>query len=281
MTLEQLRLLVDNICDKYEKQLLSFGQRRKLIYNFADAASNFSQMYIDDNGNRILNIPIASSCDADDSNISLYACAEAIITSLHELYHAHQTFYSDETSMLSYISRQYNDFTYMQEYSNFTYEIDAERYALQRTFVELNQLYGEEISSNIILDYIRAKTSEKNGCYDYFIDGPVNSIQEVFDKFDEAYNRSLHHKKDFAAYPNDLVGKVLNSDAKLKQIYDAIPIGKEQAHFASCIVLSQHRELYKILKLKKEDYNLSQFVKQRELPHIDYDSVNDIEEISR
>lgn len=106
---------------------------------------------------------------------------------------------------------------------------------------------------------MNAKATSDNKEYAYFVHTKTGfaNMQEVFDAFDEAYDKSFVIKKSFASNYNDLVGRRLLRDKALCSGFKQANNGKEQTKFAASTVLSEQKDLYGVLtKLKSRDYDL-------------------------
>ena len=219
---------------------------------------------VENNGKVGIYLPMFFGYSDKNESVSAYEFVESVIAYYHESHHALQFLqkkkheYDDMYSQLeSYVSRNYNSETYMKNYHLFSYEIEAERFALYKSNAVLIEVFNGATLNSIMLDYVKARIDQDSDNYKYFIDGPVTDMLSVFDKFDEAYEKSYQRKKDFESYETDCVGKVLKQDATLRRGFRNSTDGFEQTYFAACIVLQEHPELYKSFKvLKKFEYDV-------------------------
>jgi hypothetical protein len=260
-----------------------------------------SKTYTNAFGKVITNIAVKSDIlNKRLRTVDEYDFIEAMVATAHELKHSELLIQMKDTPLRgcdnnlaeSCISRYYNDDTYCYDYDKFSYEIDAERYALREVYDFLHGVMPTwENSDEFLLDYVNARAVDDREAkseprkYPYFIqtDTRFTSMEEVFDAFDKAYENSFKVKKDFGSHisESNLVADVLGEHPDLKAGFDNAIDGKEQTHFAACIVYSKHKELGRETKaLRNNDYSLQQIrnaafrerVRNAGIPSLDFDS---------
>lgn len=224
--------------------------------------------------------------DENNTIVNEYDFVEGVIATAHELHHAAVLLQSrkvgkDIISLSeSYISRFNNNAVYERDYDKFSYEIEAERYALKTTHKYLHDNFPTLDTDAIMLDYVNAKATEKTSSYAYPVrtDHRFESMEQVFTALDKAYDQSFVVKKHFMSRGN-FVSDVLVKDDKLKQGFVQAVDGKEQTKFAAAIVLNHDPSLFDTFKsLKSKRYDLKQIYDARNRK---FDNTLDNQSISR
>lgn len=203
--------------------------------------------------------------------IDEYDFVEGCIATAHELHHAailsQSRAVGDDIVPLSesYISRFDNNTTYKYAYGKFSYEIAAEGYALKTTYNYLINAFPKLDTDDIMLDYVNVKATQMSSDYPY----PIRTVKrfenmnQVFDAFDTAYEKSFKVKKNFAVKGNH-INDIFISDVSLKCGFDQAKDGREQTKFAAIIALRDDPDLFKIFnKLNRKDYDVKQIYDAR------------------
>lgn len=271
--------------DKFHKYVCK--ELRISVGIFFTSKEENVESFVDANDVHYIRVATDSSVLDDTCNIvDEYAFVEAVIHVAHELHHAAVLLQSrkvgkDIISLSeSYVSRFNNNAVYERDYDKFSYEIEAERYALKITHKYLHDNFPTLDTDAIMLDYVNAKATEKTSSYAYPVrtDHRFESMEQVFTALDKAYDQSFVVKKHFMSRGN-FVSDVLVKDDKLKQGFVQAVDGKEQTKFAAIIVLNHDPSLFNIFKsLKPKRYDLKQIYDARNRK---FDNTLDNQSISR
>lgn len=171
----------------------------------------------------------------------------AMVNIAHELHHAavrtrlESVCKDSDTLFDSYVSRCYNEATYEAEYGSFTFEIEAERYAIRKIREYAEDFYDSSDIDGALLEYINMKAIEKRDTYRYPIYNGTGyeSLDDALEALDEAYERSLANVKDFDRKGN-CVKDAIDCDKQLKKGIRTARTGAEQATYAAAIVMSTY-----------------------------------------
>lgn len=254
-----LALLRLKVFSKTMEKKLSISPKIKYTSAFDTALSSTN--------NDVVQISVPDVLLSDENGIvGEYDFVEACISTAHELHHAAVLSQSrglrkDIVDLSeSYISRFNNNATYEREYNKFSYEIAAERYALKTTHDYLNNKFPTLDTDAIMLDYVNAKALSNSREYPY----PIQSIrkftdmQQVFEAFDKAYEKSFVAKKNFQRKGN-YVSDVLDQNASLKRGFEQAETGREQTKFVVAINARNDSDLFKTFtSLKPKNYSMKQ-----------------------
>lgn len=136
---------------------------------------------------------------------------------------------------------------------------------MRTTYDYLNSQFPTLDTDAIMLDYVNAKALDCTTKYPY----PIQSIrrftdmQQVFESFDKAYEKSFIIKKGFQR-AGDYVSSVLGKNTDLKQGFEQAENGREQTKFVVAINAGNDSDLFKIFtSLKPKDYDIKQIYNAR------------------
>lgn len=141
----------------------------------------------------------------------------------------------------------YDNETYVKHnWTKFLSEVDAERFGLYKAGSFLTAHFGEIKAKELLLDYVNSRVRDS----DYFVSYPkgksrFDDIDDVFDAFDEAYERAKHAPRDYVlpkcqdVFQNFMYGE-MSDEARAK--FFAEQDGFQQDKMVAAVTLYHHPE---------------------------------------
>lgn len=186
-------------------------------------------------------------------NISESDVVQVVVSSFHECRHG-MMFASMKSGQLD--DAEHFEAVHLACYDNDAYlrhnwislisEVDAERYGIQEAGLFLADYFGDEKASNLLLQYVNSRICDS----DYFILYPegksrFDEIGDVFNAFDEAYERAKHAHREYVlpkckdVFQNFMYGE-MSDEARAK--FFAEQDGFQQDKMVAAVTLYHHPE---------------------------------------
>lgn len=187
--------------------------------------------------------------DEKAMEISEYDFVRTALAISHETWHykqstAQMAIGNFAQELRSCITRQNNQRVYERDYAHFTYEIAAERHAINSVYEILGEQYDKhafEFDKEIV-KYANARTiidEDENGkepaeFSEYFIDQKdCISISSIKRAFDRAYSESFNHIKHFDQYDTGELADIMNNHKGIRNKFVNVKNGRDELHLAS------------------------------------------------
>lgn len=204
---------------------------------------------------------------------------KALIILYHECEHLKQYEaccggYASAAIAVELIARQQNEDFYEDNYSSFTYEIQAERVGISKAYLYIAEKYPEFDAFECIKGYIDNQIKHGDTRYIGFGFEDCKSIEDIAACFDRVFNASLskrNFQKIFYDYANDSYAQKSNDNLIYQMISDTgygntrnilsmLEDGYEQTRFVASYNVTKIPEIKETFKgkvidrLKYEDY---------------------------